>query len=133
MILDCLLAMLVSGILTNIDADAPPEWILESVEVKVSYELEILSAGVNDPYVETSPGIPAVSRAFGREAQHPWLITSQPLDSWNFQSQIGGPIGVSSFSRHPLGSRWDLRLAYAHESAPSHSQEARWGFVHSLF
>lgn len=139
MILDSLLAMLLSGILTNIDAAVPPEWILDSVVVTVSYEVAILSDGVNDPYVEASPGIPAVSRAFGRDAQHPWLVTSQPLDSWRlhqqwgFESQIGGPAGVYSFSRHPLWSGWDLRLAFVHESVPSHSQEARWGFAHGVF
>lgn len=139
MILDSLLALLVGGILTNIDAAVPPEWILDSVEVTVSYEVEILLEGVDDSYFNSSPAMPAVSRGFDRAAQHPWLLTGQPLDSWSlhqqwgFDSQIGGQTGIYSFRRHPLMSGWDLRLAFVHETAPRHSQAARWGFAHSLF
>lgn len=139
MILDSLLAMLVSGILTNVNAAVPPEWILDSVVVTVSCEVEILTEDAYDPYIEAVTAIPAVGRGFGQEAQHPWLITGQPLDSWRlhqqwgFDSQIGGQTGIYSFSRHPLLSGWDLRLAFVHETAPRHSQTARWGFAHSLF
>lgn len=139
MIPDSLLLMLISCILGNIDAATPSGWVLDSVVLTVNFEVEISVEDANWPDLEPTPVRPAVSRNFALAAQHPWLISGQPLDlwrlhqQWGFESQRESASGSYFFSRHPLGSGWDLRLALVHESVPTHAQEARWAFAHGLF
>lgn len=139
MILDSLVAMLLSGLLAGIDSSAPSGWMLDSFVVTVNYEVEISVEDVGELYAEPRPSLPAASRNFASVAQHPWLITGQPLDSWRlhqqwgFESEYESASGSYAFSRHPLGSGWDLRIALVHESVPTHAQEARWAFAHGLF
>lgn len=139
MILDSLLAMLLSGLLSSVDTSAPPGWVLDSVVVTMSYEIEILTDETDSVNFGALPDLAFLSREFSVGAQHPWLFTSEPLDLWRLHEQWGVESGLSgtggyyAFNRHPLGSGWDLRLAVVHESVPVHAQEARWSIAHGLF
>lgn len=139
MILDSLVAMLLSGVLASVGTCTPSGWTQGSVVVTVNYEVEILAEDSGELYAEPRPHLPTASRNFASAARHPWLISSQPLDvwrlheQWGIESQLESASGSYSYSRHPLGSGWDLRLALVHESVPTHAQEARWAFGHGLF
>lgn len=138
MIIDSLLAMVLSGFLATMHESVPPGWALDWVVVAVSYEVELTVESASEPDFDATP-LPSVSRNFASSARHPWLVTGWPLDFWRLhdlwgiESQYEGAGGVYSFSRHPLGLGWDLRLAVVHEFAPTHNQEARWVLTHGLF
>lgn len=139
MILDSLFVILLGGALANVNASTPTGWILDSVVVTVSYEIETLVKDAGRPYFEPTPNFSGASRNFALGAQHPRIVTGQQLDLWRLRQQWGmesrleGTNGSYSFSRHPLGSGWDLRFALIHESVPTHAQEARWALAHGFF
>lgn len=140
MILDSLLVLLLTSVQLIVGDSVSSGWVVDSVTFTVNYEVEIVQEDERELYSEPKSGVSDfASRKFAQGARHPWFVTGWPLDTrrlhqqWGMGSLPDASFGVYSFSQHPLGSGWDLRLAVVHESVPTHNQDVRLGMAHGLF